>query len=132
MADSTILEPGAPVVWFTFPNAWHDIGLFHLADGTYTGLYANILTPVEFLDERSWATTDLCLDLWAPRRGPARILDEADLAEAEAAGLVDRKIAARARQEAAALLEAHAAGSWPPPLVREWPLARARKASRHP
>ena len=128
VAGSAILEPGAPVIWFTFPGAWHDIGLFHLADGTFTGLYANILTPVEFLNRRTWATTDLCLDLWAPRSGPPRLLDEADLAEAVAAGLVEKDVAARARQEAAALLEGIAAGSWPPEPVREWSLARAREA----
>lgn len=132
VAGSTILEPGSPVVWFTFPGAWHDIGLFHLADGTFTGLYANVLTPVEFLDERSWATTDLCLDLWAPPDGPAQILDETELAEAEAAGLVAAVVAGRARQEAAALLEASVAGRWPPALVREWSLKRAREACRRP
>lgn len=130
VAGSTILEPGSPVVWFTFPGAWHDIGLFHLADGTFTGLYANILTPVEFLGERSWATTDLCLDLWAPPDGPAQILDEAELAEAEAAGLVAAEVASRARREAAALLEAFNAGSWPPAMVQRWSLARAREACR--
>src|SRR5687768_16840680 len=35
------LEPDAPVVWFTFPGLRHDIGRFHTADGTFTGLYAN-------------------------------------------------------------------------------------------
>ncbi|MDP9348291.1 MAG: hypothetical protein M3P24_04000, partial [Gemmatimonadota bacterium] len=39
-----VLEPGAPVVWFTYPGAWHDVGRFHLADGTFTGCYANVLT----------------------------------------------------------------------------------------
>ena len=42
-----VLEPGAPVVWFTFPGRHHDIGRFHTADGTFTGCYANILTPVQ-------------------------------------------------------------------------------------
>ncbi len=126
VAGATILEPGSPAIWFTFPGAWHDTGLFHLADGTPTGLYANILTPVEFVSGHGWETTDLCLDIWVPRHGPARLLDAAELAEAEEAGVVAARLAGRARQEAAALMEALSAGEWPPPLVREWSLARVR------
>lgn len=124
VARATVLEPGSPVIWFTFPGAWHDIGLFHRADGTYTGLYANVLTPVEFAGPRRWTTTDLCLDVWVPAEGRPRILDEAELAQAEAAGLVTTKSAARAREEAATLLMARAAGEWPPALVGEWSLGR--------
>ncbi|HEX8360342.1 MAG TPA: hypothetical protein VF613_09550, partial [Longimicrobium sp.] len=40
--ERVILEPGAPVVWFTFRGLWHDIGRFHLRDGTFTGFYANV------------------------------------------------------------------------------------------
>ncbi len=125
VAGRTILEPGSPAIWFTFRRAWHDIGLFHLADGTFTGLYANVLTPVEFVSRHGWTTTDLCLDIWVPRQGAACQLDEAELAEAEAAGLVTGELAERARQEVATLMEGLATGSWPPRLVREWSLARA-------
>src|SRR5690606_1976306 len=45
----TVLEPGAPVVWFTFPGLWHDVGRFHTAAGRFTGFYANVLTPVRFI-----------------------------------------------------------------------------------
>ena len=121
---ATILEPGSPVIWFTFPGAWHDIGLFHLADGTFTGVYANILTPVEFVGPGAWATTDLCLDVWVPPGGRALLLDEAELDEAEAAALVDPGLAGRARAEAAALLGACRAGRWPPGVVGEWSLER--------
>ena len=127
--SATILEPGSPVIWFTFPGEWHDIGLFHLADGTYTGLYANVLTPVELAGARSWTTTDLCLDVWIPAEGRPRILDEPELAEAEAAGLVTKESATRAREEAAALLKAHRAGTWPPPVVAEWSLGRVGVAA---
>jgi len=121
----SILEPGSPVVWFTFPCAWHDIGLFHLADGTPTGLYVNVLTPVKFAGSTMWETTDLCLDIWIPADGPARRLDEAGLGEAEERGLIQRQLVRRAREESAALLRDHRAGTWPPALVREWSLARA-------
>lgn len=122
---ATILEPGSPVVWFTFPGAWYDIGLFHRTDGTFTGVYANILTPVEFVGEAAWATTDLCLDLWVPPGGKAMLLDVAELEEAEAASRVDCELAGRARAEAAALLRDHRVGRWPPRVVGEWSLARA-------
>lgn len=125
----TILEPGAPVIWFTFPGLWHDIGLFHLADGTWTGLYANVLTPVEFDGPRSWTTTDLCLDVWVPPGGDAVVLDEADLAHAEEASLIDGALVLRARKEAADLCRGHRAGTWPPRIVGEWSLERARARS---
>ena len=58
-----VLETGSSVVWFTCLGAWHDVGRFHLADGTFTGFYANVLTPPE-IDGRVWHTTDLYLDVW--------------------------------------------------------------------
>ncbi len=129
VGGATILEPGSPVIWFTFPGKWHDIGLFHRADGAYTGLYANALTPVEPLGAHSWTTTDLCLDVWVSPGGVAQVLDEADLDRAEANSLIDGKLATRARREAEALLRGYRAGTWPPPIVGEWPLGRARASS---
>ena len=126
----TILEPRSPVIWFTYPNKSYDIGLFHRTNGAFTGQYANILTPVEFIDERAWATTDLCLDVWMPRFGDVQLLDEAELDEAEAGGLIRKALADRARDEAAALMFASHAGSWPPRETREWSLARALTACR--
>jgi predicted RNA-binding protein associated with RNAse of E/G family len=119
-----VLEPGAPVVWFTYPGAWHDIGRFHLRDGTFTGIYANVLTPVR-MEGLEWETTDLFLDLWQPADGPARLLDEEELLEAEREGWVSPVQAARAREEGARLLDAALAGSWPPPEVAEWTRERA-------
>ena len=127
----TILEPGAPVVWITYRGRWHDVGRFHLADGTFTGIYANVLTPVE-MDGGRWDTTDLCLDLWVGSDGDTRVLDEDELRAAEDAGGVDAATAARARQEAAVLLEGARRGEWPAREVHEWTLERAREAvSRH-
>ena len=130
VGGATILEPGAPAIWFTFPGLWHDIGLFHLADGTFTGLYANVLTPVEFDGPRSWTTTDLCLDVWVPPGGDAVVLDEADLDRAVSASLIDGALAARARREVEDLCRVHRAGTWPPSIVGEWSLERARARSR--
>ena len=128
----TILEPGSPIVWFSFAGAHHDIGRFHLADGTHTGLYANILTPVDGLSGSDWSTTDLFLDVWLDAAGaPARLLDEEELADAAARGWVDASTARSAAAEAARLMAGAGAGTWPPPIVREWTLERAYAALRH-
>lgn len=127
----TILGPESAIVWFTFPGAWHDIGRFHDGRGRFTAWYANILTPVE-IDGDRWATTDLFLDvLLEPGREP-RLLDTDELAEAVGRGWVDTATAGRAEAEAARLLELARAGAWPPAVVREWTLERARAAAGHP
>ncbi len=126
----TILEPRSPVIWFTYPDKLHDIGLFHRTNGAFTGHYANILTPVDFINQRSWATTDLCLDVWIPRYGDVQLLDEPELDEAESGTLITKELADRARDEAAALMFAFRAGAWPPRETGEWSLARALMACR--
>lgn len=130
----TILEPGSPVVWFTFPGLWHDIGRFHNAAGDFTGLYANVLTPVVLHSERSgparWSTTDLFLDLWVGIDTPPVILDEAEWSEARAAGHLDAPTADRARREADDLLKATAEGDWPPAVVQQWTLERTLELRR--
>jgi len=127
-----ILAPASPVVWFTFEGAWHDIGAFHLPDGRLTGHYANVLTPVRLEppteDGWRWSTMDLCLDVWRSLDGQVRILDEDDLREAERIGAVNDEMAGRARDEAAELVGRARNGEWPPALVGEWPLDRARDA----
>jgi len=123
--DQVILEPGASVVWFTFPGLWHDIGRFHLADGTFTGCYANVLTPPE-MEPGRWRTTDLFLDVWLPASGPVALLDEDEFEDAFARGLLDASTAERARTEAARLVEEAGRGSWPPRVVSEWTLGAAR------
>ena len=124
------LEQGADAVWFTFPGAWHDIGRFHRADGTFTGTYANVITPCVFQPGGDWETTDLFLDVWIPAGGGEPILlDEEELAEAEGAGALSRARARRARDEGARILEAARAEAWPPTVVREWDLERARRVA---
>jgi predicted RNA-binding protein associated with RNAse of E/G family len=126
----TILAPGAPAVWFTFDGAWHDVGRFHDAAGRCTGFYANILTPVQYVSELEWSTTDLCLDVFLHIDGSVDLLDERELEQALRAGWVDEGTAARARAEAASLVSAAEAGAWPPPVVLRWDLDRARLAAR--
>ena len=126
IAGETALEPGAPAVWFTFPDVAHDIGRFHRVDGTFTGLYANILTPVIFHDETTWETTDLFLDVWRGADGRIAVLDEDELEAAQRSGWIGTSVAENARAEAARLVRAATAGEWPPQIVEEWTLEKAR------
>ena len=122
------LEPGSSVVWFTFPGAWHDIGSFHRKDSSFTGFYANVITPPR-IEDHIWHTTDLYLDVWVTPNGTAKLLDEDEFEEAVAHGLLDYDTAIRAREEANNLLEEARGGVWPPPIVREWTLAQARASA---
>ena len=125
VANAVILEPGSPVVWFTFPGQWHDIGRFHLQDGTFTGLYANVLTPVRFTSPLNWHTTDLFLDVWLDRSGGFAVLDADELADAVARGFVTQDEARTAQQEVERLQRDWKRGVWPPQIVHEWTLERA-------
>ena len=129
VAGRTILEPDSPVVWFTFPGAWHDIGRFHTADGVFTGCYANILTPVRIGPGDVWETTDLFLDVFVDPAGSVHVLDRAELERAVGLGWVERDTAARAEAEAARLVGEARAGIWPPAIVSRWTLERAREAA---
>jgi predicted RNA-binding protein associated with RNAse of E/G family len=115
------LEEGSDAVWFTFPGAWHDIGRFHRADGSFTGIYANVITPCVFQPGGDWETTDLFLDLWIPAGGGEPILlDQEELAEARAKGWITSALADRARKEAMRLRNEAREGRWPPAAVEEW------------
>jgi predicted RNA-binding protein associated with RNAse of E/G family len=125
--ERVVSEDGAAIVWFSFPGLWHDIGRFHLADGTFTGLYANALTPVEMRPDHVWDATDLFLDVWLDERG-LEVLDEDELDEAVARKWVDASTAARARLEVDTIRSAWEADRWPPRIVAEWTLERALAA----
>ncbi len=123
-----VLETGSDIVWFTFPRAWHDIGRFHTADGAFTGIYANVLTPVEMSPGRVWRTTDLFLDVWFEPGGAPKLLDEDEFQAALEAGALDADTGRRARREAHRLMELAGAGVWPPSVVRTWTRDRALAA----
>jgi predicted RNA-binding protein associated with RNAse of E/G family len=122
------LESGSRVVWFTFPGCWHDVGRFHLADGSFTGCYGNVLTPPRILGS-TWYTTDLFLDVWLPQHGAPKLLDEDELDDARALSHIDEGLAQRAREEAADLLGRARSGAWPPPVVHQWTLEKALAAT---
>jgi predicted RNA-binding protein associated with RNAse of E/G family len=122
------LEVGSDAVWFTFPGLWHDIGRFHRANDVFTGIYANILTPPVIQSCGEWETTDLFLDVWVDPEGHLSVLDADQLWEAEAKGWVSGNQAKRAREEVDWIKKEFAAGRWPPPVVEEWTLERARQS----
>jgi len=124
--SKVVLEPGSDAVWFTFDDAWHDIGRFHAADGTFTGIYANILTPPEFEAGHLWRTTDLFLDVWLPPDGVPRVLDREEFDAAVEAGWIDERTRIRALEEVDRILEAISAARWPPPIVEDWTVERVR------
>ena len=123
-----ILEPHGPAVWFTYPGRWHDIGAFYLKDGTFTGYYANVLTPVR-IDGDRWETMDLCIDVWMAADGRVALLDEDEFDEAIERGWMDDDTARAAREEAEHLVAEARAGRWPSEHVRSWDLERARRAA---
>lgn len=123
-----VLEPGAPIVWFTYRgDVWHDVGRFHRADGTFSGIYANVLAPVR-MDGARWETTDLFLDVWMDADGGVEILDRDEFDAALAAGWMDPRTAARALAQAERLCDDARLGAWPPMPVRGWTVERVREA----
>jgi predicted RNA-binding protein associated with RNAse of E/G family len=123
VGEQIVLEPGSPVVWFTYPGRGYDVGRFHRADGTFTGAYANLLTPVRMQGD-TWHTTDLCLDVWAGADGSVQILDEDEFAEAVRQGWINTPTAEAARAQADALATEARRSTWPPQHIRDWTLER--------
>ena len=122
------LERGSVAIWFTFPDTWHDIGIFHRADGSVSGIYANVLTPPVLSPlpgAYRWDTTDLYLDVWMPTGAGHKLLDQDEFESALEAGLMEPAVASRARAEGDTLLEGLATGAWPPAVVGDWSLDRA-------
>jgi len=122
------LERESVAIWFTFPNAWHDIGIFHRADGSVSGVYANILTPPVLSPHPQgyrWDTTDLFLDVWMPTGGGHTLLDVDQFHEAEDRGEMPDNLARKAEREAGRILQELERGAWPPPVVARWTLERA-------
>ena len=126
LAGTVVLEPGASIVWFVFPETWHDVGRFHLADDTFTGWYTNLTQPIE-IAEHGWSAVDLCLDLWTPAAGASVWVDEDEFAAACRVGLIDPATRRRALNERALIDLQLAAGQWPPPVARDIDLAQARR-----
>ena len=120
-----ILETGSKIIWFTFPDTWHDIGLFHQADGIFTGIYANIITPVQYQSPLVWETTDLFLDIWIDLNGRATVLDEDQFVLARQNEWISPEVAETALRESQLLIDGYHEGTWPPSFISRWNLDRA-------
>jgi predicted RNA-binding protein associated with RNAse of E/G family len=126
VGGATVLEPGASIVWFVFPETWHDVGRFHLADDTFTGWYTNLTTPIE-MNGTDWSAGDLFLDLWTPPSGPSVWLDQDEFEAAFKARRLDAATRRRALNERAMIELQLSTGNWPPPVTRDIDLAQARR-----
>jgi predicted RNA-binding protein associated with RNAse of E/G family len=126
VGDRTVLEQGAPIVWFVFPGHWSDVGRFHLADGSFTGWYTNLCTPA-VIDDHVWSITDLFLDLWLPARGEPAWLDQDEFDRAVEAGLLEHELVRGALAERARIASLLGRRSWPPQICRQWNLESARR-----
>jgi predicted RNA-binding protein associated with RNAse of E/G family len=114
----TVLERGAPIVWFVFPGQGYDVARFHLADRMFTGWYTNLCTPVVF-GERQWSMTDLFLDLWLPPTGQPQWLDEDEFEAAAAKGVLTESLVFAARTERTRIDSLLARRAWPPRICKE-------------
>jgi predicted RNA-binding protein associated with RNAse of E/G family len=123
--DETVVEPGASLLWYVLPGAWHDIGRFHLADDTLTGWYTNLCTPIE-MEGETWSSTDLFLDHWMTPEGKHSWLDEDELTGAIDAGLVSAEWQRSIEKERATIQSNLDVGAWPPPIALEFGLEEAR------
>jgi predicted RNA-binding protein associated with RNAse of E/G family len=123
--ESVIQEPGAPIVWYVFPERWYDIGRFHLCDGTFTGWYTNLCRPPEIAGDR-WIGHDLFLDLWQPVQGEHCWLDEQELDGAVKQRLIDAATRRRIQNERVMMEYQLREGAWPPPIARDIDLDQAR------
>ena len=115
------LEPGGAILWYLFPDRSYEVGAVYDPHGRLLGWYTNLLRLPE-ISEGRWELTDLFLDVWQPPDGPARLLDEEDLAAALEAGAISREEARQIEAEAAAVLRSARAGRWPPTIVHRYPL----------
>ena len=127
VAGETVMDRGAPIVWFIFPGAWYDVGRFHRSDGTFTGWYTNLTAPANVAHQTDWHCTDLFLDLWTPATGSSQWLDELEFDEAVSGGVLDRAQAEQVRRERTRIAQEVASGAWPPGIAREIGLAEVKQ-----
>jgi predicted RNA-binding protein associated with RNAse of E/G family len=122
---SRVLDSDASIVWFVFPDAWHDIGRFHLSDGTFTGWYTNLCKPVQF-DGDTWIGHDLFLDLWQFTVGDPVWLDEDEFDEAVKRGIIDKTLRRQVLNQRVLIDMQVNQDAWPPPIAKDIDLAQVR------
>ncbi len=121
--ETKVLDANAPMIWFVFPDAWYDIGRFHLLDGTFTGWYTNLCKPVQF-DGNRWTGNDLFLDLWQNPDGNPTWLDEDEYDEAIRNGLIDSQLKKQVQNQRALIELQMSQQTWPPPIAKDIDLSQ--------
>jgi predicted RNA-binding protein associated with RNAse of E/G family len=125
VGTSRVLDSGASIIWFVFPEAWHDIGRFHLSDGTFTGWYTNLCKPIQ-IDGDNWIGNDLFLDLWQFVDGTPVWLDEDEFEDAVKSGLVDKALEKQVLNQRTLIDLQVSQLAWPPPVAKDIDLAQVR------
>ncbi len=123
--ESVIHQSGAPMIWYVFPEKWHDVGRFHDRDENHTGWYTNLITPVE-ISTAGWRASDLFLDLWQPVEGDPVWLDADELVEAVEQKVIDAATRKRIQNERVMIDLQIQMGAWPPAVAKDIDLQQAR------
>ena len=125
VGTSRVLDSGASIIWFVFPEACHDIGRFHMSDGTFTGWYTNLCKPTQ-IDGDKWIGNDLFLDLWQFVDGTPVWLDEDEFEDAVKSGLVDKALEKQVLNQQTLINLQVSQLAWPPPVAKDIDLAQVR------
>ncbi|MGH2447260.1 MAG: DUF402 domain-containing protein [Chloroflexota bacterium] len=126
VGDEVVMAPGYLFVWFLFKDQPFDIARVYRPDGSFTGFYADVLQAVQWQGddiETLQPLVDLFLDLWITPGGEYYVLDEDELEDALAKGVISAEQEHFARAELARLIEDLERGAFPPKAVREFRLA---------
>jgi predicted RNA-binding protein associated with RNAse of E/G family len=121
-----IIGPGYRLVWFLFKDQPYDVGRFYRPDGTWAGYYVDMLEPVHW-DGADPSTVrplvDLFLDIWISPGGTYSVLDEDELAEAEAEQSISPVQSTLARSTVQRLISEIDGGTFPPQIAQDFRLA---------
>lgn len=111
---------GYDATWFLFNGEPYDIGRFHRPDGTWTGIYVDVLEPVRWRNadpNTLEPLVDLFLDIWLTPKRECRILDEDEFTAAQVTGTLTPAQAVSARETAERVMAGIESGSFPPSWV---------------
>ncbi|MEM2886276.1 MAG: DUF402 domain-containing protein [Thermoproteota archaeon] len=125
MDGRIVLDDGYDAVWFVYRGKYHDIGVIKDLEGDFTGYYCDVILPIAGRNG-SYEVTDLFLDLWITPDGRAFVLDEDEFEEAVSKNWVSQKVARVAEKELERMIRGVAEGKFPPRLVRDYAVGKAR------
>lgn len=115
-----MIGAGYQAVWFLFKGEPFDLGRFYRPDGSWTGIYVDILEPVSWRGADPTTLeplVDLFLDIWITPEKAFQVLDEDEFTAACAAGSLTAAQDRSACATLARLLTEIRSGTFPPPEV---------------